>query len=187
MKLSILIPHTTKYVGFLERLEACLAPQIAGRSDIEVIKFIDDGQRSIGAKRNWLLCKAKGEYVSFIDSDDLVSNHYIEKIIDGIEKGVDCCSLTGIITEDGKNSQVFQHSIKYKEYKTNPQSEVIRYERFPNHLNTIKASIAKQFQFPQIDHGEDTAWATKLHKSGMIKTEHWIEDVIYFYEYRSKK
>lgn len=197
IKLSILIPHTTKYVGFLERLEERLYPQMT--DEVEVIRFIDDGvtynkkdkdyiKKSIGHKRNQLLYKASGEYLQFLDSDDLVSENYISLQMEGINLGVDCCSLKGIITEDGKNPKVFEHSIKYKEYKTNDKPvNGVTYERYPNHLNCIKSSIAKQFTFPEINHGEDTDWATQIFKSGMIKTEHYIDQAIYYYEYRSKK
>ena len=61
------------------------------------------------------------------------------------------------------------------------------YERYPNHLNCIKSSIAKQFKFPEINFGEDTLWADKVFKSGLIKTEHFIDKVIYHYKYITNK
>lgn len=183
MKLSILIPHTTKYVGFLERLEGVLAPQVDDNPDVEVIKFIDDGKLSIGAKRNWLLQKAKGDYIAFIDSDDLVSKDYIGLIMKGVNKDVDCCSLRGRITFDGQKPHTFIHSNHYTEYF----EEGNIFYRPPNHLNCIRTSIANRFKFPKKNHGEDTDWAMKICRSGLLKTEHWIEDTIYFYEYRSKK
>lgn len=181
MTLSILIPHLKAYDPYLKRLREVLEPQMD--QDMELIIWADDGRVSIGEKRNWLLQKAKGEYVCFIDSDDLVSHNYVDLLMQGIELGVDCCSLRGEITFDGKNPKPFIHSIKYRAYK-----EVNGvYERFPNHLNCIKANIAKQFRFPSINHGEDTDWATQIFKSGLLKVEYWIEPTIYFYEYRSKK
>ena len=185
MKLSILICSLESRANYLERLLKILQPQIVEGVNISVAT--DAGQYSIGRKRNDLLQSAIGEYVCFIDDDDLVSNNYVSCILEGIDKGVDCCSLKGIITEDGKNPQVFEHSIKYNAYKTNPEGYPVRYERFPNHLNAIKSSIAKLFLFPEKNHGEDTDWATQVHKSGLIEKEHYIEEPIYFYEYRSQK
>jgi hypothetical protein len=93
--------------------------------------------------------------------------------------------LRGIITFDGETPELFEHSIKYKEYKTvdNP----VKYERYPNHLNCIKSSIAKQFKFPEINHGEDTDWATQIFNSGLIKTEHYIDSVMYHYNFITRK
>jgi len=82
---------------------------------------------------------------------------------------------------------MFEHSIRYNAYKTNPDGYEVRYERFPNHLNCIKSSIAKQFIFPEKNHGEDTDWATQVHRSGLIQTEHYIKEVIYYYDYISNK
>lgn len=155
-------------------------------NDIQIVPAPDDGFFSIGYKRNWLLDKAEGEYVAFFDDDDIPSKDYIKHIMEGINKGVDCVSLRGVITWDGQNPEIFEHSIKYDEYRTN-HTGVPKYERFPNHLNAIKASIAKQFKFPEINHGEDTDWATQIKNSGLIKTEHYVDAVTYHYQYVTNK
>jgi len=210
-KLSILICSIPdRRIKFLYRLIGCLAMQLHEMEvmlPIEGLKMLpsmmegsykgriveilinDESGISIGTKRNKLLGDAKGDYIAFIDDDDLVSDDYFKNIFEGIEKGVDCCSLRGIITEDGQNPQIFEHSIKYHIYRTITDSEPgeVRYERYPNHLNAIKASIAKQFTFPEKNHGEDTDFATAIYQSGLIKTEHVIPTVIYNYEFRSKK
>lgn len=195
--LAILICHTPDRYDFMKRLSDILDPQLQKHKN-NVICISDDSRyKSKGQKRNDLVeraVNAGAKYFCFVDDDDRLSNNYLELLITGIHKGTDCCSLKGIITEDGLNPQTFEHSIKYKEYKTNPEGSTIRYERFPNHLNCVKTSIAAQFKFPLGRHefgdanfGEDTAWATALFKSGLLKSEHYIEQVIYYYEYRSRK
>lgn len=184
-KLSILIPSLTSRAESFLKLYDELNKQI-GDLPVQILSKSDNGEMSIGAKRNWLLERAKGEYVAFFDDDDLPSRTYVSSIMEGIEKGVDCVSLRGVITWDGDTPEIFEHSIKYDEYRTN-DTGVPKYERYPNHLNAIKASIAKQFKFPEINHGEDTDWATQIKKSGLIKTEHYIDKVIYHYQYVSNK
>lgn len=188
-KLSILICHLEKRKKFLDRLFKILDVQIGVFPEGTIQLLINPNEEdSIGKKRNDLLQAATGDYTCFIDDDDRVSIYYLPHIYAGILKGVDCCSLTGEITEDGKNPLLFEHSIKYKEYKTNQiVGNRIKYERYPNHLNAIKSSIAKQFKFPEKNHGEDTDWATQIFKSGLLKTEHYIPEVLYYYDYRSKK
>ena len=94
--------------------------------------------------------------------------------------------MTGVITWDGNNPEVFEHSIKYKAYRTNDTGP-IKYERYPNHLNIIRSDIAKQFRFPEINHGEDTDFATQIFKSGLLKKETTIDGVMYHYDYKAKK
>ena len=95
MKLTIIIPY---YNGgrYTEELLKQLEPQIT--KDVEVI-LVDDGskipfktdyswikvirQKNAGASaaRNTGLDHAKGEYIAFIDADDLISDKYIETIL----------------------------------------------------------------------------------------------------------
>lgn len=189
MRLNILIPTTPDRDTYMVLLMKELQSQVERLKlwgQVGIIINKDNFEHTIGWKRNELLKAADADYVAFVDSDDRVSKDYIERVMVGIMKGADCCSLTGIITEDGQNPLIFQHSIKYNAYKTNPDGSAVKYERFPNHLNCIKSSIAKQFKFPCLNHSEDTAWATQIHQARALKTEHWIEDIIYLYDYRKK-
>jgi len=184
-KLSILIPslhsRTEMYFALIKELEK------QKTSEVEIISCIDNGELSIGAKRNELMRCAVGKYVCYIDDDDSIGANYIEKLFEGIKEDVDCCSLIGVITWDGCNPELFEHSVKYDKYKTNATGSQIIYERYPNHLNCIKTSIAKQFKFPEINFGEDTDWATQVKNSGLIKTEYKINEVIYHYHYTTTK
>lgn len=186
MKLSILIPTIWKRNKEFRLLWDFIKSQ---SDEIELLSDCDNGELSIGLKRNELLQRSNGEYVAFIDDDDEVSSDYIKLLMEGINKGVDCCSLSGMYFVDGKLDGFFEHSLKYKEWKTNPDNveHEIKYERYPNHLNCIKASIAKQFKFPEKNFGEDHDWSKQIHESGLLKTEHYIEQPIYYYKYISKK
>jgi hypothetical protein len=95
--------------------------------------------------------------------------------------------LKGVITEDGANPKVFEHSLKYKQYRNDLRDSEIVYERFPNHLNCIRSVIAKKFSFSPKNHSEDTDWATLLHESKKLNFEHEITPIIYYYKYVRNK
>lgn len=188
-ELSILVCRMPSRYAMWGRLQTELYSQILPYAGLIQVLSDDNTYMTIGQKRNKLLNDADGEYVCFIDDDDEVSPNYISLLMQAIELDCDCASLLGEITFNGKDAALFEHSIKYNEYKTNTRvSETgITYERYPNHLNMIKASIAKQFKFPEINHGEDTDWATQIHKSGLLKTEYYINEVIYYYKFITNK
>jgi len=187
--LNILICHIPERYDFMKRLTNILDPQLAKHKNNVVCLSDDSRYKSIGKKRNDLVNRVNAKYFCFIDDDDRVCSNYIDLLMEGIHKDVDCCSLRGIITEDGQNPLLFEHSIKYQAYRTVSESTEgqVRYERYPNHLNCVKTEIGKQFRFPEKNHGEDTEFATQMYKSGLLKTEHEIKQVIYYYDYRSNK
>ena len=102
-KLSIIIPmyNTEPYI---DELLKCLAPQLT--PEVEVI-VIDDGSdfpylppfpgikvnrqtnKGVSAARNKGLKLAKGEYIVFVDSDDLVAENYVSQIFAAIESRPD--------------------------------------------------------------------------------------------------
>lgn len=203
MRLSILVCHLPKRADLFNRLKTNLDSQVHfdqedyglgwGRAWIESgeVDLIWDSREniSIGEKRNALIEEAvkyqKDDtgYLCFVDDDDNVTKNYVHLLLEGIATGPDCCSLRGVITDDGQNPRIFEHSIRYDSWFERDGV----YYRPPNHLSCIKTSIAKQFKFPTINHAEDKDWSMQIQASGLLKTEHWIEQTIYKYEYRSKK
>lgn len=185
MKLSILIPTIQRHKTYLYRLLSELNWQIIPFKGLVEILIDDNEEDSIGVKRNRLLQRAGGEYLAFFDSDDTPSPNYISLLMKVVESGCDCGSLRGLYSVNGKQDGIFEHSLKYKSWRTTDNE--VKYERFPNHLNCIKSSIAKQFEFTDKSHGEDFDWSTLLHLSGLLKKEYYIPDIIYNYNYISNK
>jgi glycosyltransferase involved in cell wall biosynthesis len=185
MKLSILIPYIRRHEAFFYSLHTEMMRQIlpyAGE-----IELLSDNHEydSIGTKRNRLLERATGDYLAFFDADDSPSDNYIKLIMEGIETDCDCISLKGEYSVDGIFDGIFEHSIKYGKWETTTNE--IKYLRFPNHLNTIRADIAKQFKFPEKNFSEDFDWSTQIHESGVLKIEHYIPEILYYYNFISNK
>lgn len=109
-KLSIIIPayNAEPYLGELVK---CLQDQMPADKSAEVI-IVDDGSRQqVSYAANWLkvirqenkgcstarnvgIDKAKGDYISFIDADDLVSGDYISKILEKTKGEPDVIELS---------------------------------------------------------------------------------------------
>ena len=184
--LSILIPSTPDRAMMHSRLITELEGQIillGLRSQVEILLYLDDYEFTIGAKRNWLLDKAEGEYLAFVDSDDRVSFDYLQEQMGVVWSGMDVGSLAGHYIPKGGRQQTFVHSMRHKGWY---EFDGILY-RSPNHLNAIKSSIAKQIRFPETSFGEDKDYSQRLQESGLIKTEHDTRGVIYYYDYIPNK
>lgn len=182
MKLTILIPTLPKRVHLLNRLIDELARQC---DDETVVNFIVDDATNIdiGTKRNAMMARVTTEYMAFFDDDDMPGPNYIKRLMEGIEKGVDCCSLTGIITTDGANPKKFIHSTQYDSMFERDNV----YYRPIMHINCIKTEHARKAVFPSWRVSEDSKWALDLMAKGVLKTEHRIEEVIYNYLFVTDK
>lgn len=159
-----------------DKLKNHLEQQIKFLPQVELLANIDSGEKSIGQKRNELLCAAKGEYVVFVDDDDLVSTDYVNSILTAIHyKKPDCCGIEGKIFFNKKANKKFIHSIQYQNWfeKNNV------YYRCPNHLNPIRKELALAVGFQNLNSGEDHDFSERI--KPLLKTEVYIKKCLYFY------
>lgn len=179
MKLSIIIPYY-KTLEYTKELLKVLEPQLT--AGIEVI-IIDDGcnekeldnykakvihldknSGNASIPRNKGLEIASGEYIAFIDSDDLISEDYIMQILHKIKKQPDMILLS------------------WKSQET----EVIAKDRLPNWncavwCRVYKRELIKDRKFDEtLKIAEDWKFNKDL-KPQRIKC---IDKIIYFYNIR---
>lgn len=173
-ELSILICSIEERMASLSKLLCLLDEQKT--NDVEILVEVDNKQKTTGTKRNILLERASGEYIAFIDDDDLISGDYVDKILKAICTRPDCCGIEGLITfQSRKIVRKFIHSIKYNKWFENGGI----YYRNPNHLSPVRRYLALKAKFPSITVGEDHEYSRRLFP--FLKSEVYIHGPIYYY------
>lgn len=184
--LSILVCHLPSREEEIGNLVRVLAPQVeAYPTDVEVIVNATEGI-TVGEKRNRLVRDSAGDYVAFIDDDDLVADNYVSLILTATESKPDCCSLLGEYRSNGVYQGIFEHSILHLAWQTveSEREPDIKWVRPPNHLNAIRRDLVLQVPFADKSFGEDKDFSDQIRP--LLKTEVEIPQLIYTYLHRSK-
>lgn len=183
MKLSILIctikGREDKFQTLLSSIKRQLL--IDHYNEVELLTKIDNKEISVGAKRQFLLNCAKGDYVVFIDDDDAIADDYIESILKAIEPNPDCIGFKIECNMEGKKEKAIASMI-YNDWCENIDG--FRYARTIYHKTPVKREIALQIGFRDMRFGEDYEYSKRLKRSGLLKTEVFIDKYLYFYNYK---
>lgn len=184
---TIAILTVTGRERFYDRLRGILDPQIEMKP-VEVLVLKDNRERSIGSKRQMALDLCTTKYISFIDDDDVVSNQYVDLILAELKKDPYGVGFRGIITSHKSTAMEFVHKANLP-YAEKPQlyNGTHIYTRPLNHLNPVMTDIAREIGYVDISFGEDLDYAKRLDKSGLIKDNVFIDQFLYFYQYRGKE
>lgn len=178
--LSILICSLPERAAQREQLVTFLTRLNPGEVEI----LVDDSPANVptGQKRNALISRSIGKYFSFIDDDDEVPHHYINRMLMAINQSPDVVTFTGWMTTDGVDRKEFVIKLgeRYEE-----RGGI--YYRFPNHLCAFNKDVIRSIRFPHIWHQEDYQWAKAIHDRRLLKTEVHISEPMYHYRYASKK
>lgn len=188
MSLTVCIPVHYRH----ELLYNSLSSQISAYSrgfDVQLMKHSNRGEHTIGEIRQMMLEQVTTPYVTFIDADDRIHQHYFKWVFKGIEAGAKGIGFKGQITTNGQRPCEFIHSMKYTKWSDAMVNRQRVYYRPLNHLNPILTDIAKQIGYTALRHGEDLSYSNRLVESGLIKKEdeYFIDGCMYYYLYKSKK
>lgn len=184
MKLSIIIPYfnTKEYTDeLLNVLESQLTddvevlvvddgsdePYSAQNDRIKVLRVKHSGQSKA---RNLGINRTSGDYVQFIDSDDLVSDDFIQRILEKIEDDPDIIEFSW--RSLNCNGASFNYRVREGERLTNPSACTRTFKR--SYIGKVRFTEKK-------DATEDEDFSRRLgylYKPVKVST---ISDYLYFY------
>jgi hypothetical protein len=167
-------------------LRGIIDSQVDGQP-VQVTVLKDNRERTIGEKRQLALDVCKTPYITFIDDDDVVSNKYVQLILKELADEPDGVGFRGIISSERSWPVEFVHKagLTYSDKPIQYQKSFI-YTRPLNHLNPVRLEIARQIGYISLNEGEDYDYCKRLDASGLIKKAAFIDEFMYFYQYRGK-
>jgi hypothetical protein len=148
---------------------------------VELLIDIDNGDVSIGTKRQRMIEKAKGEYLCFIDDDDLVTDNYVATLLEAMKSNPDCVGFKAKFSLFGNDdiSGDCIYSIRFQEWKTRPNNI---FERTPGHLTPVKTELALRVGYKDLNWQEDKDFSERLQP--LLKTEEFVDQYLYSYLFR---
>jgi len=169
----------------LERLLARLEPQL---NDQVELKLYPDTVATVGAKRQRAVEECKSEYINFVDDDDLVPANYVSKILEKLKYMPCGVGFRGIVTSNNIKPVEFVHraGLRYID-KAFRSTDCYIFHRPLNHLNPVRTEYAKQIGFQDWWTFSDRDYSIRLAESGLITDDVFIDEFMYFYQYRDKR
>jgi len=181
MLLSILICTIPERQLSFDILTESLLLQIKQRSDVQIIyDRTAKGEVTIGTKRQLLLERAEGEYILFIDDDEVITYWYIDSILKALENKPDCVSLNIPYILNGQLVGMCHHSKRY----SNWHQVGDKYFRGITPNNPVKKELALKAGFKDISFGEDKDYSDRI--TPLCKSETEIKEIVYFYTTENK-
>ncbi len=183
MKLSILICTVFGREKSFDLLKHHLQTQInefGRQKEVQILFNKDNKEISVGAKRQLLLEEAIGDYVVFIDDDDMVPYYYIESILDAIKHNPDCIGFK--IECKGTPGKTASASNSWEDWADKVGG--FDYVRTIYHKNPVKRNIALKIGYNDMRFGEDYDYSMRLKQSRLLICEEFINKIMYEYRYQ---
>lgn len=153
--------------------------------EVEIIwddskRFLDGGL-SIGKKRESLVRRANGKYLTFLDSDEDIAPNYVETLVRLCQHDRDVCTFRNL-TKTDHYWTIVDMSLNYTHNDEANANYITR--RMPWHICPVKTEFAKLYDFEDINYGEDWKWFEKVLKH--CANEAHTDAVIHCYNHSSK-
>jgi glycosyltransferase involved in cell wall biosynthesis len=176
-KLSILVCTLNSRKSFFNKIDKKIKRQLT--PEVEYLQYCDNGEITIGAKREILKQQATGDYIVYVDDDDRISRYYVRNILEALQLKPDAVGIKGFQTTNLKEFKYFECSLIHDKWNV-VQGNVVA--KPVNHINPIRREIALKCPFPDLYYGEDKFYSEAL--KPLIKTEIMADGWLYWYDYR---
>lgn len=165
------IPHRhEKLCALLEVLDAQMLPGFG------VLVYRDNLQSDLPTKMQALYDATDAEYVSTMSDDDSVCPDFISRVMAAIDESrPDQVGFRVRYTESGVPQLPVIHSLRCGGWYETGSG----YYRDIMHFNPVRRELAQQVRFRGLVC--DVEWAEDLRTLGIIKTETFIDDEIFYY------
>jgi glycosyltransferase involved in cell wall biosynthesis len=166
----------SKLLQELERQQATLPSS----NSVKIVLEVDNGDATVGGKRQKIINECSTEYLCFVDDDDLVEPTYLQSVLRALKGKPDCVTFKGIVTTDNHNPEQFRLSLHYPAGAWSKDAQGT-HMRTPNHLCPMKIEIMRKVTYRDITSYEDALWGMWIHP--LLHSQCHIDEVLYHYRY----
>lgn len=188
--LSILIPTLEDRKPLFDKMVSTLQSQIAGchaEEEVEIVPLLDKGEKTIGTKRNELLCMARGLFSVFIDDDDPVPETYVQSFIDVIrvyKDEIDCIGIFELVFFQENFGGLGMHTLLCGAWTEGNGF----YFRHLDQRTPVKTVLARSIKYRDVRWSEDHFWSVDAANSGIFRKEVFLaHKPLYLYHCGSPK
>lgn len=185
MRLTIAIPTIVTRKAKFDLLRLHLQNQIneyGFQKEVEIISECDNKEISIGAKRQLLIDKAKGDYIVMLDDDDWCPYYFVVEIIKALASNPDCVGYLELCKFQNRRDEISCFSNRFKAWGDNQFG--YNHVRTPFFKSPIKTELVRQVGCNDLRFGEDHDFAKRVFP--LLKTEVFISKIMYEYRYKSE-
>jgi hypothetical protein len=141
-----------------------------------VIAYRDNLEVTHGEKCAALLAASQADYVAVMDDDDWISPRYVELILTAIASWPDYVGWREIYTLDGVDQGLDVHSLSEE------RREGAVFKSGIVHKNPVRRELALLGTWSG-GWDADGKWMKSMEATGQVRTEAWIDEVMYYYRY----
>jgi hypothetical protein len=121
---------------------------------------------------------SSADYTSFIGDDDWIAPDFTARVMHALAGGPDYVGFPVRYTRDGVPQMRVEHSLRHGTWVNTPDA---LYRDIVHH-NPVRRDLALLAAWRTDTQEADRHWAADLRATGLVKTEAWIDEPVYWYQ-----